>query len=447
MVPSGIRTSTPDTPLWVVSADMGYGHQRAAWPFRHVAHRGIIAAGDNEHASHAERKLWRRYLRLYEAFSRAKSIPIIGKRIFSVLDRILHIPALYPIRNLSHTTFEVNQLHRQLDRGLGDGVMNAMREEYLPLLTSFYVPAIKADLRGHESVYSIICDADLHRVWVAREPWESRINYFAPCGKAAQRLRSYGVPPERIFLTGFPLDEALLGGRDLATLRHDLAIRLRVLDPTNRFHTLHGASVRHFLEGYADTPVPEGRVLTITYAVGGAGALKEVGARLMKTFKRRLIEGTMRLNLIAGTRKEVADFFHEERLAIVGDVESVRVLYASDLDSYFTQFNEAIRTTDILWTKPSELSFYVGLGLPLVMTSTIGSQERYNRKWLLEIGAGMKQEKVDFADDWLFDQLDNGRFAELAWMGFLRARKLGTYHIMDVIRTGSFVRSDSPLLR
>ncbi|MBS1561994.1 MAG: hypothetical protein JSS89_10340 [Bacteroidetes bacterium] len=439
--------STQHGSLWVVGADMGYGHQRAVWPFRDIAHNGIIAAGDNEHASLSERKLWRRYLSLYEAFSRAKSIPLIGKRIFAILDRILHIPSLYPIRNLSHTTFEVDQLHRQLDRGLGDGVMNAIRQAHLPLLTSFYVPAIKADLHGHESVYSIICDADLHRVWVAREPWESRINYFAPCGKAAQRLRSYGVPPERIFLTGFPLDEALLGGRDLSTLRRDLAVRLRVLDPTNRFHTLHGASVEHFMEEYANTPVPADRVLTITYAVGGAGALKEIGTRLMKAFRHRLLDGTMRLNLVAGTRAEVAEYFLEGRREIVADADTVRVLHANDLATYFAQFNEAIRTTDILWTKPSELSFYVGLGLPIIMTSTIGSQERYNRKWLLEIGAGMRQEKVDYADHWLFDQLDNGRFAELAWMGFLRARKLGTYHIQDVIRTGSFTRSDSPLLR
>lgn len=433
--------------IWVVSADMGYGHQRAAWPFRDIAHNGIIAAGDNDHASPMERALWRRYLRLYEAFSRAKAIPVIGKRIFAILDRILHIPALYPIRNLSHTTFEVDQLHRQMKKGLGDGVMQAIRSKHLPLLTSFYVPAIKADLHGHSPVYSIICDADLHRVWVAREPWESRINYFAPCGRAAQRLRSYGVPPERIFLTGFPFDESLLGGRNLATLRNDLAVRLRILDPHDRFHTLHGVSVRHFLQENADAPVPADRVLTITYAVGGAGALKEIGAQLMKAFKHRLMDGTMRLNLVAGIRKEVADYFYAERRNIVADTNTVQVLYADDLGSYFTRFNEAVRTTDILWTKPSELSFYAGLGLPIIMTSTIGSQERYNRKWLLEIGAGMKQEKVEYADQWLFDQLANGRLAELAWMGFLRARKLGTYHIMDVIRTGSFVRSDSPLER
>jgi hypothetical protein len=81
------------------------------------------------------------------------------------------------------------------------------------------------------------------------------------------------------------------------------------------------------------------------------------------------------------------------------------------------------------------------------MTPTIGSQEKFNRKWLTEIGAGMRQEKPSLANEWLFDLLNNGRFADMAWLGFLRARKLGTYHILDVMRTGSFRRSDDPLHR
>ncbi len=43
--------------------------------------------------------------------------------------------------------------------------------------------------------------------------------------------------------------------------------------------------------------------------------------------------------------------------------------------------------------------------------------------------------------------LANGRFADMAWLGFLRARKLGTYHIRDVMRDGRFTRSDHPLER
>ena len=29
---------------WVVAVDMGYGHQRAAYPFRDIAYEGIITA-------------------------------------------------------------------------------------------------------------------------------------------------------------------------------------------------------------------------------------------------------------------------------------------------------------------------------------------------------------------------------------------------------------------
>jgi hypothetical protein len=436
-----------NTPLWVISADMGYGHMRAVWPFRTNAHDGIIAAGDHPSLSDAERALWRRYLRLYESFSRAKSIPLVGKQLFGMLDSLLHIPSLYPIRNLSHSTFQVDMLEKQLRKGLGEGVARIIASERLPLLTSFYVPALVADRAGHEPIYCIICDADLNRVWVAKEPWESRINYFAPCGKAAQRLKSYGVPEERIFLTGFPLDDSLLGGRELTTLKHDLAIRLKVLDPTGRFHTLHGRNVDHFLGQAAQTPVPADRVLTITYAVGGAGALKEIGATLMESFKEQLQAGTMRLNLIAGTREEVRDWFVQQKRLLLGTCDAVRILYADSLSSYFETFNDVIRTTDILWTKPSELSFYTGLGLPIIMTPTIGSQEKFNRKWLLEIGSGMRQEKPQHAGEWLQDLLTNGRFADMAWLGFLRARKLGMYHMLDVIEHGRMERSDNPLRR
>lgn len=433
--------------IWVVSADMGYGHMRAAFPFRGIADGGVIPAGDNELAAESERRLWRRYLRLYEVFSRAKSVPLVGKQLFGMLDSLLHIPSLYPIRNLSHITYQVEMLDKQLKKGLGAGVARIIEGKRQPLLTSFYVPALVADKAGHEPIYCIICDADLNRVWVAKDPWESSINYFAPCGKAAQRLKSYGVSEDRIFLTGFPLDDSLLGGRELSTLKNDLSIRLKVLDPNGRFHTLHGKNVEHFLGPDSSHPIPSDRVLTITYAVGGAGALKEIGASLLHTFKDRLQNGTMQLNLVAGTRDEVKNWFEQKKLEIVGPHARVFVVYGATLDEYFTAFNSAIRSTDILWTKPSELSFYAGLGLPIIMTPTIGSQEKFNRKWLLEIGAGMRQEKPEYASEWLFDLIENGRVADMAWLGFLRGRKLGYHHVMDVLRTGSFIRSDNPLMR
>ncbi len=426
---------------------MGYGHQRAVHPFRDVAYDRILNAGDTPKTTDAERRRWKRYLQLYETFSRAKGIPIIGKQIFGLLDGLLHIPSLYPIRNLSRSTFQVDLLYLQIQRGLGRGFVETISSNRLPLLTSFYVPAIAADVAGYDRIYSIICDADLNRVWVAREPWDSNINYFAPCGKAAQRLRSYGVPGHRIFLTGFPLDDALLGGRDLSILKSDLATRLQVLDPSGRFHQSLGASTEHFLGEQALAKPPSDRLLTITYAVGGAGALREIGEALVRSFAKRLLAGTMRLVLVAGIREDVRDTFERCVASTLGSCAHVEVLYKPDLFEYFDAFNQVVRRTDILWTKPSELSFYAGLGLPIIMTPTIGSQEKFNRKWLLEVGAGMRQDKPEYANEWLFDLLSNGRFADMAWLGFLRARKMGSYYIRDVLETGNFKRSDHPLER
>ncbi len=45
----------------------------------------------------------------------------------------------------------------------------------------------------------------------------------------------------------------------------------------------------------------------------------------------------------------------------------IRIVWGSTLEEYFAAFTQCMRTTDILWTKPSELSFYCGLGIPIIM--------------------------------------------------------------------------------
>ena len=428
---------------WVVSADMGYGHQRAVFPLKDIAKDGLITVGRNDGSSKKEQKSWKRLLNTYESLSRSRGIPFIGKPIFAMFDALMHIPEFYPIRNLSRSTYQVNMLEASINNGLCDGIMQKISTKQLPLITSYFAPSIAADMRGYEPVFSIICDADINRVWVAKQPWESRINYFAPCGKAAQRLRSYGVPEERIFLTGFPLPLDLVGN-NLATVKSDVGQRLCYLDPEKRFWTNHRQSVEHFL-GKKNCTFRNRRTLTITFAVGGAGAQKEIGGRIAMSVKDKLRNGTMRLNLVAGTRPEVFFYFRGIKTEIGSD--NIRVLYAETLHEYFQQFNMTMRETDILWTKPSELSFYAGLGIPIIMTPPIGSQERFNRQWLYEIHAAAAQKDPDYTHQWLFEMLNDGRLADMAWSGFLKARKLGTAQIMEVLETGKMTRSNSPLER
>jgi len=65
-----------------------------------------------------------------------------------------------------------------------------------------------------------------------------------------------------------------------------------------------------------------------------------------------------------------------------------------------------LRKTDILWTKPSELSFYTALGLPIILAPTVGSQEDFNEEWLLELGSTMRQKDLNCIEQWLSDFMD-----------------------------------------
>jgi hypothetical protein len=431
---------------WVVSADMGYGHQRAVYPLKDIAEDGIITVGSSGAISKAEQKLWKRLLNAYEFFSRAKGIPVLGPPFFSMLDSLMRIPSFYPMRNLSNTTFQVNFLESLIEKGLCKGMLEKTESKNLPVVTSFYASAIAADKKGFNKVFCIICDADINRAWVAKNPWESKIEYFVPCGKAAQRLKAYGVPDERIHLTGFPLPIELLGDENLSVLKKDLAQRLFYLDPKRKFWARHGRNVEYFL-GKENCDFRNDRKLTIAYAVGGAGAQKEIGGKIANSLKEKINTGEIRLILVAGIRKEVNDYFLEIKNDIDPDGENIKIIFANTLHDYFDIFNKALHETDILWTKPSELSFYCGLGIPIVMSPIIGSQEKFNKKWLHEIQAAMKQEKPEYTDQWLYDLLNRGTLAESAWDGFLKARKLGTFKIHQVLENGYLEKTTDPVLR
>jgi hypothetical protein len=431
---------------WVATVDMGLGHQRATYPLRYLAEGEPITVGGSVASDAGEKKLWGRMRRMYEFLSRVRKTPIIGKPLFGILDALQSIPSFYPIRDMSAPSSQVKLLSRFIDRGLCKGMIEQINTKPLPLITSYLAPAIAADKAGYSRVYCIICDAEFSRAWVAENPRNSRIHYLAPCGRAVMRLKSYGVPDERIFLSGFPFPLEILGNANLDVLRADTAQRLFYLDPNDRFWPLHGRNVVHFL-GKGNCRFKRQRRLTITYAVGGAGAQKEFGYHIARSLRDKLEAGEVALSLVAGVREEVKHYFDHLKEELLPGCPYLRVLYSPLKEEYFRLFSEAIRTTDILWTKPSELSFYCGLGIPIIMSPPIGAQEIFNRRWLLEIQAGIPQEDPAYTAQWLFDLWKEGRLAESAWDGFLKARKYGTYKIEEILETGTMARETSPLKR
>jgi len=433
--------------FWIASADMGYGHQRAVYPLRDIAEGGaIITVGSLQNNTDSEQKQWKRLLGIYELFSRAASIKFIGKFIFGLLDTMLAIPSYYPMRNLSSPTLQTRMLVSTIKKGLSAGFLEKISSKKLPIITSFFAPAIAADMHGHDEVFCIICDADLNRVWVSENPFESRITYFAPCAKAAQRLRLYGVPDSRIWVTGFPLPDELVGGTDMHILKKNLLRRLANLDPTGKFAARHGKSIEYFL-GAVHTPDLATGYLTIAYAIGGAGAQAEIGFEIASSLKELIKAGKVKLIILAGVKTEINQEYKLFKQKEFGDSEYFEIVHHPELYPYFDLFNRAIANVDVLWTKPSELSFYTALGIPIIMSPALGSQEQFNKYWLFEITSGIKQLSPQYASSWLMDYLAIGRLADAAWAGFLKARKLGQYKIREILEKGDTSDSDSPTER
>jgi hypothetical protein len=316
------------------------------------------------------------------------------------------------------------------------------------LLTTFYAPAIAADHFGCSQVNCVVTDSDINRVWAPFEPQKSKIRYFAPSRRSQRRLAAYGVPLECVEFTGFPLPHELVGGPDLSAIRRNLPGRLVRLDPEGVFRETYREELAHFLG-----PLPreeECRPPLLVYAVGGTGTQVGIARRLLPSFRNQLAEGKIRIALVAGTRPEIASKL-EVAVREAGLAErigsGIEIVFERDFKAYYHRFNQLLSAADILWTKPSELTFYAALGIPLVLSSPVGVHEFMNRRWARESGAGLKQRDARYAGGWIDEWLADGVLAASAWSGFRRLPKLGLYRILNHFGCDFRVSSGEPDLQ
>lgn len=433
-----VRNTVKQQKVCLVAVDLGYGHQRAAFPLRFLDRKGEMTLANNYKGMPVkDKQIWNQGKKPYEFISRAKHIPWLGDMLFWGMDQMQKISDFYPRRSLVRPSLQLKtNLYMIRKNEWGQDLIDRLDKENLPLLTTFFTVAYMAEEFGYRNdVYLVVCDADVSRAWAALNSRKSKIKYLVPTKRVYERLQLYGVPRENIYLTGFPLDKENLGSLKLETLRNDLAVRLRNLDPHNYYINKYKSTIQQYLGEYR-IPTTAQRPLAITFAVGGAGAQREIGAKIIKSFKRYIERGEVEVNLVAGIHGQVRDYFVEqiEKVGLGKRInKGANILYEAQRVKYFAKFNELMRRTDILWTKPSELSFYVALGIPIIMTEPLGSQEKFNRKWLINLGAGLDQEKVKYADEWLIDWINSGWLVEAAMQGFLEAPKYGTYNIERII--------------
>ena len=418
---------------WVVSVNMGYGHQRTAFPLRGLAPDGkVVNANDYEGIPAKDRRIWEGTRKFYEAVSRFSRTPLVGKAVFSVYDRFQRILEFYPKRDLSKPNFALWQTYSLFKKGWGKHLIENLKFKgaNLPIVSTFFTPVFMAEAFGYPGeIYCVVCDADISRAWAPLYPQKSRIKYFAPTERVVERLKLYGVKSENIFLTGYPLPLENIGTEKMESLKENLRYRLLNVDPKREYCEKHSSLIG---ENLGSLPRSSDHPLTLMFSVGGAGAQKEIGVKILRSLRFEIWQGRIKVILSSGIKEKIKEHFEDKIRKFKLKKENIEIIFAKDVESYFEKFNQALRKTDILWTKPSELSFYSALGIPIIIAPPIGSQEEFNMRWLLKSSFGVLQENPDYTNQWLFDWVEKGHLAEDAMEGFVEGEKLGTYNVEKI---------------
>jgi UDP-N-acetylglucosamine:LPS N-acetylglucosamine transferase len=418
---------------WIISVSMGYGHQRTAYPLRFLGK--IINANDYSGIPKKDKIIWEKTRNFYEAISNFYRFPVLGKLAFRIFDRFQRILKFYPKRDLSKPNFTLKNIYSLFRKGWCNHLIESLKEKNpnLPIISTFFTPAFAAEFFEYPGeIFCVVCDADISRTWAPLNPKESKIKYFAPNERVVERLKLYGVKSENIFLTGYPLPLENLG-KDLEILKKDLKNRLLNLDPKRKYFEKYKILIEKNL---GKLPEKSDHLLTLMFSVGGAGAQKEIARKILKSLREKIKKGEIKIILSAGTKEKVKNYFEK----IINDLglrenlkREIEIIFEKKIEDYFEKFNLALRKTDILWTKPSELSFYSALGIPILISPPIGSQEEFNMRYLLKSGFGIFQENPDYTKEWLFDWLEQGYLAEAAMQGFVEGEKLGTLKISQMV--------------
>ena len=407
----------------LAAIDMGYGHLRPAAALSGVLGTDVLQMDLPPLGNQQDREFWERTRKLYEPLTRFSQLPGLGPPMRALLNTITAIPSPWPARDLSAATQGTRWLQRAARDGIGRTLAERLRDERAPLLTTFYAAAILAELHGATRLHCLVTDSDINRVWAPPEPLKSGITYFTPSDRAARRLLSYGVKPELIRRTGFPLPDALVG-RDRAALKRNLAGRLARLD---RRGLLRERAEREL------GPLPEdARAPLIVFAVGGAGAQVPLARSLVRGLRAELEQQKLRLALVAGRRPEVAEALREA-LYQNGLDGKVDVLFEPDVFEYFRRFEALLAEADALWSKPSEITFYAALGLPIICAPPVGVHESWNLRWAQDRGAALPQHEPALAGGWLTEWCEDGVLASAAWAGFTRLPSQGVYEIASAV--------------
>jgi hypothetical protein len=402
----------------IVAPSMGYGHLRAAHAVADALGLGVWRADQAPLADERERRFWERARRLYEWATRSSQLPWVGVPLDRALRRVTAIPPPGSLQGLEAPSWGARKLQRMIAGGFGKGLVDRLDPAPDLVLSTFYSCALALDAHSEVAVLCVVTDTDINRVWAPASGATSRITYLAPTRRVAERLLSYGVRPERIRRVAFPLPPELLGDQTLTVVKGSFEARIGRLEA---------------LRSPPDA-VPPSAPLSVTLAVGGAGVQIRRGKQLLAGLEGQIRAGQIRLTLVAGTRAEVAATFARWRRTFDLPPDRVHIQGTEDFAAYYQQLNSLLAETDVLWTKPSELVFYAGLGIPVVLDDPVGAHEEANRDWLLAKGAALVRPAPSEVAGLLEQLIRDGSLIGMARRGLAGISRHGVFEIAETCR-------------
>jgi hypothetical protein len=392
----------------ITTALMGFGHMRAAHNIAGYGHAAVVRVDREPYVGRVDKIIWNGAQGTHTQASREADGK--NKLLYNWFEGILRIP-----EGNTPPSMAASKFVHVLDKfGMGRPFFDSLDGQVPSLLHTFYLHAMFSVYRKYPGKnFLLLCDTDFHRVWVPVDPKAGNIEYMVPISKSADRLVSYGVRPERIHVTGFPLPVADTGAKDMHTLVSALDARKGRLR--------------------RDSKAP----LSIMFPFSGSGAYFNAFEELVKSMFGQIKDGSLRLVVSCGDNDKV--FADVERLFNrygLYDSEQVQIIFDEDIFHSFDLFNEALKSTDLVITKPSEMVFYAALGIPMLFLPPIGAHEAGNREYLIDNGCAVDLPEISGFPKWLAENRTNERLLSLAEMGYRNLPKTGAFDIHELVVGG-----------
>lgn len=362
----------------IISASAGSGHVRAAQAIeRAFAERGGATTVRHIDALQYTTKLFRDlYSKAY--FDVAKDAPAVVRWLYDHTDR--------PWRS---------ERQRLAFDKLNARPFVKLIEEHRPQITvcTHFMPAEIISWLTEEGRIStrqavVVTDFDAHAMWLCRH----HERYFVALEETKVCLGKLGIDPDRISVTGIPIDPIFSVRKDREAMR-----RKHGLDPDRA---------------------------TVLISAGG------LGAEAAELIVRSLLELRNRAQVVAicGRSAALGERLEPLREASSGgDVPLHVVGYTSEMDEW-------MEAADVVVGKPGGLTASEALakGLVFVVVSPIPGQEERNSDHLLEAGAAIRANNIP-ALAWKVGRLldDPARLAAMRAAALRLARPRAAFDIVE----------------